>query len=191
MIYIVQGHPAGGTSMMMKVLIDGGIKGIFQEPKVSTNGLKILNNPYGTFEGKWHGLSTKELRNCVFKCFRIAWDKISEKEDIKIIRIIRPIEHIFQSNQERHIRRKKIFPEVIQTKINFKERKKMILENRAVVQECIDRRKNTTELKINYVDMFDNTEETINKIAKFVAPHPFDIDKAIKAVDKSLYTKRT
>ena len=194
--FIVSGNIAGGTSMTMRVLIEGGITwngNNFRDEKT----MKMLHNPHGCFEGvtlfkkdeEGNNLWNEENDGTCFKVFGSARLSSLPEGDYKIIKINRPYKDIIQSRSQRKQRRLKNNPE-----LKMKSLGKDILEHITTkgeeVKEVISSRPDMQVLNIDFIKMNEDTVNEVQKIADFVAPHPFDIDKAIKAVDKSLYSKR-
>lgn len=184
--YIVCGFPAGGTSMMMRVMIEGGIKGNY---KLNNNErmLRNLHNPHGTFEG----FDKDKMDNHVSKVFSPLEIKELCKGVIKIVFINRNSSHIIQSRQERRLRMQKTWSrQVRQVEFNEKtismlnELKERRLKELSALENC-------EILMLDFEKVNEQPKVEIKKIAEFIAPHPFDINKAVLAIDKSLYTKRT
>ena len=187
MIYIVTGQPAGGTSMMMRVLIEGGIEGIYRKEFVDPIRHKITlanqHNPHGTFEGN-EGTEWSDRDN---KCIKILGLNLMPKEEAKVVWIRRNPEHISQSRQERSMRR--------HGGVAIREcpqgRVESLNKINATMKEFFSNNNNLDCYEIDFIKMNEDTEQEVNKLAKFLDYPNFNIDKAVKAVDKSLYTKRT
>lgn len=181
MIFIVCGQAAGGTSMTMRVLIEGGIEGNFRDDSQAEQRLYVLNNPYGTFEGK----DLNQLENRVSKFLSVKEIKNQcGDRPTKIIHINRDPQEIFNSRQRRKQRIAEIHKRELNgdfgtldgvTKINKK--KKEELEKLPV---------NFEVLNLEFEDMLKNTDEEIEKIAAFVHPAPFDKERAVLAVDRNI-----
>ena len=177
---MISGHGAGGTSMMMRVMIFGGIEGVYR--KINRD-YPFINNPYGVFEGDWHKREPEELVDKVFKGLGIGWTCIPEDYLIKMIRIERDSMDMAKSRYRRlqkrlsagKKKREKTIEEILTGIESMKKR----------FNEAFKKRKNIDRLDINFDDMFKDTENQVKRIAEFVEC-PFDIDNAIKAVDKTL-----
>jgi hypothetical protein len=182
MIYIITGQAAGGTSMMMRVMIEGGVKGNYtsQKPEHTNN---ILRNPYGCYEG-W---DINNVDDHVQKIISYAKIKDEIKGKTKIIHIIRDTEQVVLSRLERISKSR----DKRDVKFPMPKKDRMLNLLKRNLQYTKDFLKDKDVLVIQFDDMFNDTENQCKRIAEFIAPHPFDIDKAVKAVDKSLYKKRT
>lgn len=180
-IYVVSGYPAGGTSMMMKVLIDGGIEGVYRKVKEPQ---KFINNPHGVFEGEWQEKNPEELIGKVVKGLGISWRKIPEDYKIKMIRIEREQEEVAKSRLRRRQRKREFglkIPETTEEEMLVKIKK--MKDN---YDEKFNERKNIERIIIKFDDMFLDTKNQCERIKDFVKPLVFDCEKALKAVDKTL-----
>jgi hypothetical protein len=184
MIYAVSGQAAGGTSMMMRVLVKGGIDGNFIN-KASPEILSVLNNPYGCFENK----DLTKLDGRVSKFIGLDLAEKANGTPVKVVRVIRKPLHIVQSRKERKMRGGRAIKSTVLERMDreIPRRSAKVLVD---FQKMVDDNKNIEALYVNYEDMFKDTENQCRRIAEFIAPHPFDIEKAVKAVDKKLYKER-
>ena len=182
MIYIVKGQAGGGTSATMRVMIFGGIDGNYHEHR-NENALRVLNNPHGCFESRY--LKTKEffhlMENKVTKI--MGWRFVEElsPEPMKIVWVKRKVEDVTASRNRRRMRATKNSNSVSKEQIKLRTE---INEKR--FYETIKDKPNVEVLEINFEDLLSDTRTVVEKIAEFVAPHPFDIENAIKAIDKTL-----
>lgn len=178
-IYVVSGYPAGGTSMMMKVLIDGGIEGVYRKVE---SPQKFINNPYGVFEGEWQDKDPEELVGKVVKGLGISWRKIPEDYKIKMIRVEREQTEVAKSRLRRRQRKRDAglkIPETTEEEMLAKIKK---LKQR--YDDELSKRQNIEILEIKFDDMFLDTENQCKRIADFVGE--FNVENAVKAVDKTL-----
>jgi len=197
-IYIVNGHQAGGTSMMMRIMMFGGIEGVYREEQKVRSW---LNNPYGVFEG-WYRQNTDELEGKVIKAMSVGFSALPEKHKLKIIRIERPSDVSAKSQVKRLQRRvdmglfKKSENEAkvrdrLKDKDELLEKKiKQINRFKEKTEKALAERKNAEILRLKFDDVLENPERECKKIAEFLKPRDFDWKKASTAVDKTLIHDR-
>jgi DNA-binding Lrp family transcriptional regulator len=157
----VYGQPRSGTSLLMRVLEMGGVECEYDEtPKEVA---KKFRNIYGKFE-----ISKPSKTKC-FKCLNPTL--LNELKNVKIIYISRNPEQQAKSwdriNPENpdHLSRVKRVREMFQKALDGKE-----------------------YLHITYEDMHKNPRKECERIKEFLGE--FDVESAVKAVDKSLLVIR-
>lgn len=179
MIYVICGQPAGGTSMMMRVMVEGGIPGNYKECRDQAT-LEILHNPYGCFESQLP-LTTENMEGKVTKILGTLPPDINAP--VKMVRIIRPFEQV-KDSRIRRIRKRNKFKTA---KKQLRNMHQTYIDMNKNIDDMIANNKNIDALIIHFDDMFHDTENQCQRIADFVKPHSFDVAKATAAVDKSLY----
>lgn len=189
-IYCVSGDPAGGTSLLMKVLISGGIDGVYTKRDVPKNRF-VTNNPDGVFEGGWieteNGTQVvipEKIIGKAVKTLGISWRLIPDDYHIKMIRIKRDKEDVADSRLRRRERKRELG-----ATIPDKTKEQLIkgIENsRKRFADEFKKRKNIECLEIEFNDMFLDTENQCKRIAEFIKPREFDWKKATTAIDRTL-----
>ena len=167
--------------MMMRVMIMGGIEGVYDN---KVGPFPATNNPYGVFELRGQTKNPEELEGKVIKLMGRGIERIPEEYHLKIIRINRDTIEIAKSRYRRRVRRIEMGK-----RANLTRTLDMAIEHindmKSQFEETYSKRKNTSRIDINFNDMLSDTENQVKRIAEFVEC-PFDIDNAIKAVDKTL-----
>jgi DNA-binding Lrp family transcriptional regulator len=158
---IIYGQPRSGTSLLMRVLEMGGVECEYDKSKPEVE--TRFRNIYGMFETR-----NPNPKKC-FKCVNPKF--IKEAENVKIIYISRNPEQQAKSwdriNPENpdHLSRVKRVREMFQKALEGKE-----------------------YLHITYEDMHKNPRKECERIKEFLGE--FDVESAVKAVDKSLLVIR-
>lgn len=156
----VYGQPRSGTSMLMRVLQMGGIEIEYNE--VDDKIKEKFRNPYGLFE------KTNPTYTKAFKC--TSPSKLKEiPREFKMIYITRDVEQQAKSW-------KRIHPEA-----EHLERVKRV---KKMFKETIDR----SYLHLTYEDIHKNPYQECVKIKEYLGE--FDVENAVKAVDKTLLVIR-
>jgi hypothetical protein len=162
------GQPRSGTSMMMRVLEMGGIP---VEHEQFRDNEQELRKKYRNIHGFY------DVRNPTFtKCFKCARPELVGliPKDWKIIYIERNLESVKKSFIALNEKNATTITEKI---TDIRKKLKAGLTGRHV-------------LHLDYDWVQQHPRETMEHIAKFVAPMTFDIEKALLAVDISLYIQR-
>ena len=171
-IILVTGYPASGTSTVMRMLEMGGVRCIYEE---THREMKLARrNPYGLYETHDIPKAIAENDNCAIKALSYL------KDDFKIILCTRNKDQLFKSNIEKIKARGLIN--------NGNE--KYVLQNIEERLDILEKFVSDKEyIKIDFDDLMLRTEEVAQKIKDFI-PFEFNVEEAVKAVDKSLYKKR-
>lgn len=182
-IYIVSGLPRSGTSMMMQMLVNGGI-----EPYVDNVREADESNPKGYYEHeavmrlardkKW----LKDVRNKVVKVISQQLFHLPAKYNYKIVFMLRDINEIIQSQTKMLERQnKKIAKNYPYTLENIYQK------NLGQVQRWAENNKNVSILVINHKDTIENPLETAKKVAEFIGKEKVNVEKMAEKVDKKLH----
>jgi len=163
-VIVVTGMPRSGTSMMMRMLEQGGVPCSYQP-----DNRPALRNPNGCYEGgkipQDGGVAVKQFRIIPeHDCYYIfmyrnplaisrSWDAVSKLGNCPAQR---------QNSME-----------------SLSKRQQASLER-------VQRQKNVV---INYDAVVDNPVAELQKVKDFI-PFPFDVEKASLVVDRGLYIKR-
>jgi hypothetical protein len=156
MIYVVSGMGSMGTSLMMRMLVKGGIPGLYRPIWKEYKG-EILNNPHGTFEYPHR----KTVENCDGKCVKIFNPyEITQSfgdSEVKVIAMKRKPQHILESHKERAERQNRKLGKSIEAIYYQLER----LENGIAKLDY-------PVLRVEFEDVFNNTDKVLDKIEEFV-----------------------
>ncbi len=178
--YIVSGLERSGTSLMMQILINGGLPVAFDESRPPDEhnpkgyfelaGGKIINHLMdGTFDMAAH--TGRIVKVTAYGL------KFLPKGKYKIIYMQRNIEEVLNSMQKMDGEIDKERDRILFTKLDKFSIKLM------------DRNKDVEYIIINYRDIIDNPRAEIEKVGNFLN-EKFDFDKALEAVDSKLYRNR-
>lgn len=162
---VLVGQPRSGTSMMMRVLEAGGIDCEYTESK---GDKEKFRNIYGFFE-----TPNPTYTKC-FKCWNPSFLSNVPK-DWKVIYIERDIESMVNSWKE------------INKKDNVLLEK--IQKRRSVIKQILVNGKYEV-LMLTYDLIHKAPLKEISKIKEFLQPIDFNVQKAVKMVDKKLYVNR-
>ena len=184
-IYIVSGLPRSGTSMMMQMLIEGGLK-----PYTDNKRAADENNPKGYFEHeavknlagnkKW----LKDLKNKLVKIISHQLFYLPSKYNYKIIFMHRDIKEIILSQTKMLKKSNKKAAEAYPYSLEIQYKK-----NLSQVMEWANDNYNVSMIVIEYKDTIDSPEIVAGKINEF-SDNKLDKNKMFKVVDKNLYRSK-
>ncbi len=184
-ITIVSGLPRSGTSMMMKILEAGGME-------VVTDGIRKADedNPHGYYEYekvkeiKEDTSWLKETRGKAFKMISQLLYDLPSNESYKVIFMKRKMNEILASQ-------KKMLERMGNNKDDISDEKmgEFFNKHQSKIMECMDERKYMDVLYINYNDILENPGEQIKILNQFLNDK-LNAEKAVNAIDKSLYRNR-
>ncbi len=184
-ITIVSGLPRSGTSLMMKMLVAGGmdaltdnirkadednIQGYFELEKV-----KKLENDASFLE---------EAKGKAVKIIASLLKYLSEKYQYKIIFMKRELDEVLASQKLMLIRRGEPTD-----RISNEEMKDIFFKHLKSVEEWLTEQPHIKVLYKNYKDFFIEPEKNIRQINEFLGGS-LDINKMKEVVDHSLYRQR-
>lgn len=182
--YIVSGLERSGTSMMMQMLVSGGIPIAYTEtrqpdahnPKgyFELEGGKIINSlmqgkfPLETYKGKFIKITAYGLLYLpTAGRYQIIY---MERNLDEVLDSMEKMSHIVDKNRE-------------ETKQSFKKL------NEKVKKE-ITAKDNIQVLFVNYNGMLGDPKPNVLKICEFIGPYSFNTDKMMSVVDSQLYRQR-
>ena len=180
-IVVVSGLPRSGTSLMMQMLHKGGIKALTDENRKADD-----SNPKGYFEyepvmsihkdNSWLPLAKDKSVKVVAPLLKF----LDPKFRYKVIFMNRDLTEIVKS-QQKMIGKD---PETLPTRL-FEAYKKHLKQ----VEIWKNREPGVELMYLNYRDVLENKEESIDKINSFVG---LDLNKIemTKCIDKSLYRNK-
>ena len=186
---LVSGLPRSGTSLMMQMLVSGGIEVISDGKREADT-----DNPKGYFE--WEAikqigekpelLDNDDDAGKALKTISMLLDKMPKKHRYKIIFMMRPISEIAAS-QTKMIQRLGTEGAEVEEKRLMRE----LARHRAESVNWLEHAKNVEHILVSYPELIANPESGIEKITEFLGseylPTP---DNMSSAIDKSLYRNR-
>lgn len=185
MITIVSGLPRSGTSLMMQMLVAGGMTALSDGERRADN-----DNPRGYLE--WERIKTlpndpaciAEGEGKVVKVISKLLLSLPAGHEYRIIFMQRPLAEVLAS-QDRMLRRRGNYKEGADPAIITAAFEKHLHE----VYAWIDTRPNVKAMRVRYHDVLRQPREISLRLAEFLA-QPLDIDAMVPQVDGSLYRNR-
>jgi len=186
MITIVSGLPRSGTSLMMQMLVAGGMT-----PLADGERKADADNPRGYLE--WERI--KQLPNdpsCiaegegkVVKVISRLLLSLPSGHDYRIIFMERPLPEVLAS-QDQMLRRRGTYKEGINPAVIAAAFEKHLQE----VYAWMDSKPNVKVLRIQYHDVLSGPKKVSGKISDFLGI-PLNVEAMTQQVDSSLYRNRT
>ncbi len=184
-ITIVSGLPRSGTSMMMKILEAGGME-------IVTDNIRKANedNPLGYYEYekvkeiKEDTSWLEETRGKAFKMISQLLYDLPSNESYKVLFMQRNMNEILASQEKMLERRGNKKDEISDEKMG-----EFFNKHLSKIMEWMDERKYMDVLYINYNDILENPDEQIIILNQFLNDK-LNAEKAVNAIDKSLYRNR-
>ncbi len=181
MSIIVTGLPRSGTSMMMRMLKEGGIP-ILTDNKRQPDE----HNPYGYFElekVKYDLSWVSEAEGKAVKLVTMLLKKLPSDNEFYVIFMERNISEIVKSQKEMLEKngKKMKYPE--------EELEKIYLSHLKEIKQWISEKDNFKVLYVSYNEAIENPKKIALKIKEFLRKD-MNIERMIKAVDKKLYRKK-
>ena len=184
-ITIVSGLPRSGTSMMMKMLDEGGM-----EPLTDNVRTADKDNPKGYYEFervKDLPEDTEWLENAEGKAVKVLAEQIKhlpDGYDYKVIFMERNLEEIIESQRKMLIRQGKD-PD----KVSREELRDMFTKYRSILKNEISSHPNMEVIYVSYNDIMSHPEVSVDSIIAF---HNGELDKEkmVNVIDEDLYRNR-
>jgi hypothetical protein len=181
--YIVSGLERSGTSMVMQILLAGGIETSFDNsrPPDESNpkgyyelaGGKIINKlmdgtfPIEEYKGRFIKITAYGLKYLLPGNYKIIY---SERNIEEILDSMEKMAGIEDNNRE--------------------ETRESFVKLNDMIKSYIRNREDIEVLLVNYNDILSNPSINIKKIYDFLGLHDIDLEKMIDVVDKKLYRQR-
>jgi len=187
-IVIVSGLPRSGTSMMMKMLDDGGME-------IVCDGIRTADedNPKGYYElervkdldkpGKdksWLG----DAKGKVVKIISFLLKDLPLTYNYRIIFMLRDIDEILASQNKMLVRRGE--PTDATSDEKMKQNYEAHLKK---VRYLLQTGANFEVLYVNYRDVVEHSSEQVRRVNRFLGGK-LDLERMTAAVDESLYRNR-
>ena len=182
---MVSGLPRSGTSMMMKMLAEGGVP-------VITDSLREADedNPNGYFEfepvKQLVKGQTKWLAQADHKAVKVVSSLLEHLPDVdryKIIFMEREIKEILTSQRKMLARRNE------EARINDAEMEKQFREHLSAIKYWLARQPNIDVLYVDYNQLMVRPDDSCHAIADFLAI-PVDLPKMCSVPNERLYRNR-
>ncbi len=180
-IHIVTGLRRAGTSLVMRMLNEGGMDVFTDEIKQADE-----HNPHGYFEHEFikdihhNRRKLKEIKDAVVKIPASKIGYLPAFFRYKVININRKLADILDSKLAVANKQKKVIG-----LFAFEKLERTIARSR----KWFERRSEVEELQLNYEDIIADPEKTAKQMADFLGKE-LDIDKMIAAVDNDLVERK-
>jgi hypothetical protein len=186
MITIVSGLPRSGTSLMMQMLVAGGMEALSDGERAAD-----VDNPRGYLE--WERIKTlpkdpaciAEGEGKVVKVISQLLLSLPADHEYRVIFMQRPLPEVLTS-QDQMLRRRGTFKEGANQNVISAAFEKHLRD----VHAWMDGKPNVKALRIPYHDALTQTREVAEQLAKFLET-PLNIDAMTQQVDGSLYRNRS
>ncbi len=186
-IIVVTGLPRSGTSMLMNMLLDGGVP-------ILTDGIRTAdrNNPRGYFEYE----PVKELdknndlvwlpraRGKAVKIISFLLTWLPETYDYRVIFMHRDLNEIIASQNTMLARSQ----DLNDTEDDSRTRR-AYEDHLAQVERFLASRRCFFSLSVGYRDTIDDPKREARRITEFL-DRPLDIDRMVASIDPHLYRSR-
>ena len=181
MSIVVTGLPRSGTSMMMRMLKEGGIPILTDNKRQSDE-----RNPYGYFElekVKYDLSWLNEAEEKAVKLVTMLLRKLPSDRKFYVIFMERNINEVVKSQKEMLEKSGK------EMKYPEEELEKIYLSHLKEIKQWISEKDNLKVLYVSYNEVIENPKKIALKIKEFLGKD-MNIEGMIKAVDKKLYRKK-
>jgi len=186
MITVVSGLPRSGTSLMMQMLVAGGMA-----PLADGERTADADNPRGYLE--WERIKTlpndpaciAEGEGRVVKVISRLLLSLPAGQDYRVIFMQRPLPEVLAS-QDQMMRRRGTFKDGADPAVMAAAFEKHLRE----IYAWLDGKPYVKSIRLNYHDALKKPEEISRKLAEFLGI-PLNVEAMIQQVDASLYRNRT
>ncbi len=185
LITVVSGLPRSGTSMMMKMLVAGGMEAMTDNIRKADE-----DNPKGYYEvekvkklaenASWLG----EARGKAIKIISSLLKYLPEEYQYKIIFMRRNMDEVLKSQSRMLIRRGHESNEE-----NNEKMKGLFSKHLQDIENWLKAQSNIAVMYIHYNEILKEPARNIEKINQFFGS-TLDVDKMMDIVDPSLYRQR-
>ncbi len=184
-IIVVSGLPRSGTSMMMKMLAEGGLDLVTDNQRLADD-----DNPNGYFEFE----PVKQMRNGDFRWLGGAQGRVVKVVSAllehlpadyhyKIVFMERSLQEVLASQKKMLDHRKE------EQKVSDVDMEAQFREHLKAVKFWLARQPNLDVLYIDYNRMMASPREDCTRVAGFIGK-PVDVEKMIAVPNLSLYRNR-
>jgi hypothetical protein len=184
-VIVVSGLPRSGTSMMMKMLAEGGLP-------VLTDAIRSADedNPNGYFElevvkqlaeGQKDWLANADHK--LVKVISALLEHLPPEHHYKVLFMERQIPEILASQRKMLARRNET------SKVSDEEMQAQFTEHLKAIKYWLARQPNMDVLYVDYNRMMADPDQYLQKVASFIAM-PLDLDKMRAVPNAQLYRNR-
>jgi len=184
-IVVVSGLPRSGTSMMMRMLAEGGLEIVSDSVRVADD-----DNPNGYFEfepvkqlaqGKLHWLAKANGKGV--KIISSLLEYLPQEYQYKIVFMERDLKEILTSQQKMLDNRQET------SKVNDSEMRAQFEKHLGQVKYWLARQINMDVVYVSYNTLVAKPQADCERIADFIGS-ALDVNKMIMVPSKSLYRNR-
>jgi hypothetical protein len=184
-VIVVSGLPRSGTSMMMKMLAEGGLP-------VLTDAIRSADedNPNGYFElevvkqlaeGQKDWLANADHK--LVKVISALLEHLPPEHHYRVLFMERQIPEILASQRKMLARRNET------SKVSDEEMQAQFTEHLKAIKYWLARQPNMEVLYVDYNRMMADPDQYLQKVASFIAM-PLDLDKMRAVPNAQLYRNR-
>jgi hypothetical protein len=184
-IIVVSGLPRSGTSMMMKMLVEGGLQAVTDSQRTADN-----DNPNGYFEFEpvkkmtegnieWLG----QAGGKVVKVISALLEHLPAKYHYKVIFMERPLQEVLTSQKKMLANRAE------DSSITDVEMEEQFKRHLAAIKYWLARQPNIEVLYMDYGKMLTSPAVYCSRILEFV-DSPLDLEKMQEVPNERLYRNR-
>jgi hypothetical protein len=184
-IIVVSGLPRSGTSMMMKMLAEGGLKVVTDARRTADD-----DNPNGYFEfepvkqmtdGNTRWL--EEAQGGVVKVISALLEHLPANHNYKVIFMERAIQEVLASQKKMLANRRE------DPTISDAEMAQQFQNHLKAIKYWLARQPNLSVLYVDYNKMMVSPQEDCQRVADFIGL-PVDVAKMLSVPNESLYRNR-
>ena len=184
-VIIISGLPRSGTSMMMKMLVEGGLQVVTDEIRRADD-----DNPNGYFEletvkqlpeGNISWL--QDANGKVTKVISSLLEYLPSEYSYKVIFMEREIREVLDSQQKMLTNRNEA------AKVDDAEMERQFQNHLAVVKAWLVRQTNMEVLYVNFNTLMADPEPFCHRIADFIGL-PLDVKRMLSVPSEGLYRNR-
>ena len=184
-IIVVSGLPRSGTSMMMKILAEGGLSIVTDELRTADD-----DNPNGYFEletvKQMSAGNVTWLSNAggkVVKVISALLEYLPPEYSYKVIFMEREIKEILASQQKMLSRRNKM------SKSSDAEMEEQFRKHLTVVKPWLARQPNMDVLYVSYNALVSDPEPQCKRVVEFIRA-PLNLSRMLEVPNATLYRNR-
>ena len=185
-IIVVSGLPRSGTSMMMKILSEGGLSAVTDHERIADD-----DNPQGYFElevvKQMAAGNVDWLANAggkVVKVISALLEHLPSEYTYKVIFMEREIQEILASQRKMLERRNK------QSQIDDAEMEAQFRKHLSVVKPWLARQPNMDVIYVSYNSLMNDPKPLCHRLLDFIG-RELDLARMLAVPSKELYRNRT
>ena len=184
-IIIVSGLPRSGTSMMMKMLAEGGLQTVTDEirhaDEDNPNGYFELETVKSLPEGNFMWLQRADGK--VVKVISSLLEYLPSEYSYKVIFMERELKEILASQKKMLLNRNE------PAKLNASEMEQQFRNHLAVIKAWLVRQSNMKVLYVNFNSLIADPKTICNQISDFIGTD-LNLDRMLSVPSEELYRNR-